>query len=85
MQCILSVHFLDYVEGKKKKKKRSRKKTDKKGDTTLRNKIEWVIRGNIKPMKDQSYQSRIFYSGTPGYRLKVLAKIDRQEGEIFSV
>ena len=34
-------------------------------------------------MKDHSYQSRVFCSGTPGYRLQVLAKIDRQEGEIF--
>ena len=85
MQCILSVNFLDYVEGKKKKKKRSRKKTDRKGDTTLSNKIEWVVRGNVKPMKDHSYQSCVFCSGTPGYRLQVLAKIDRQEGEIFFV
>ena len=49
----------------------------------MSNKIEWVIRGNVKPMKDQSYQNRVFYSGTPGYRLQVLAKIGWQEGEIF--
>lgn len=33
-------------------------------------------------MKGKSCQSRVFYTGTPGYRLQVLAKIDRREGEI---
>ena len=50
-------------------------------------KIEWMIRADVKPMKDftskKSYQSRVFYTGTPGYRLQLYAKVNRQEGEFF--
>ena len=75
--------FLDCGEGKKKKRKRSRKKEVGNGDAILSDKIEWVIRRNVTPWEDISYQSRVFYTGTPGYRFQVLAKIDRPEGEIF--
>ena len=68
--------FLVCGEGKKKKKKRSRKKKVGNRDTVLNNKIEWVIRRNVTPREDSSYQSRVFYTGTPGYRLQILAKID---------
>ena len=75
--------FLVCGEGKKKKKKRSRKKKVENRDTVLNNKTEWVIRRNVTPREDNSYQSPVFYTGTPGYRLQILAKIDREEGEIF--
>ena len=49
--------------------------------------IEWMIRANAEPVKDfiskKSYQSPVFYTGTPGYRLQLWAKINRQEREIF--
>ena len=77
----LFLFFLVSGEGKKKKKKMSRKKKVGKVDTML--KIEWVIRRNVTSREDNSYQSRVFYTGTPGYRLQILAKIDREEGEIF--
>ena len=75
--------FLAYSGGKKQKKENSRKDENKIRDVILRDKIEWVIRCNVAPMKDQSYQSSVFYTGTPGYRLQLLAKIDRPEEEIF--
>ena len=74
--------FLVCGEGKKNEK-RSREKEVKRGDTMLSDKIEWVIRLNVKPREDNSYQSRVFYTGTPGYRLQLLAKIDPPEGEVF--
>ena len=75
--------FLVCGEGKTKKRKRSRKKKVGKGGTILSDKIEWVIRRNVAPREDNSYQSRVFYTGTPGYRFQVLVKINRLEGEIF--
>ena len=82
--CILC--FSDCGEGKKKKKKKKMKNQEIR-DAILSDKIEWMIRANAKPVKDviskKSYQSRVFYTGTPGYRLQLCAKINRQEGEIF--
>ena len=53
----------------------------------LSDKIEWKIRCDVQPVKDflskKSYQSRVFYTGTPGYRLQLYANIDRQEKDIF--
>ena len=34
-------------------------------------------------MNDNLYLSNVFYTGTPGYRLQVLAKIGQIEGNIF--
>ena len=34
-------------------------------------------------MKDNSHQSNVFYTATPGYRLPVLAKIDQTGGIFF--
>ena len=53
------------------------------GDIILSDKIEWAIRHTVTPREDSSYQSRVFYTGTPGYRLQLLAKIDPPEGEVF--
>ena len=56
-------------------------------DAILSDKIEWIIRFDAKPSKcflsRESYQSRVFYTGTPGYRLELYANIDQQEREIF--
>ena len=75
--------FLVCGKVKKKKKKTPKKKKQKRRDKILSDKIEWVIRRNVAPMKDQSYQSRVFYTGKPGYRLQVLAKIDQPKEEVF--
>ena len=49
--------------------------------------IEWVISRDVKPAKSflwkKSYQSCVFYTGTPDYRLQLHANIDRREREIF--
>ena len=78
------IRFLDC--GKEKKKKKKRQKT-KRRNALLRDKIEWLIRGNGRPKKgftsERSYQSSVFYTGEPGYRLQLHAKINRQEEEIF--
>ena len=78
--------FLDCGEEKKKKKKKKREKA-KRRDRLLRGKIEWLIRGNGRPKKgftsERSYQSSVFYTGEPGYRLQLHAKINWQEEEIF--
>lgn len=71
------------AEGKRKKKESPRKDEDKIRVVILSDKIGWVIPCNATPKKDQSYQSSVFYTGTPGYRLQLLAKIDRPEGEFF--
>ena len=80
--CVNSV-FLECGERKKKKKK----KKEEIKDTMLNNKIEWVISRDVKPVKSflskKSYQSCVFYTGTPGYRLQLHANIDRREREIF--
>ena len=80
--CILC--FSDCGDGKKKKKRKKRRTEIR--DAILSDKIEWMIRANAKPVKDftsKSYQSRVFYTGTPGYRLQLWAQINRQEGEMF--
>lgn len=64
------------AEGKRKKKESPRKDEDKIRVVILSDKIGWVIPCNATPKKDQSYQSSVFYTGTPGYRLQLLAKID---------
>ena len=82
--CILC--FSDCGEGKKKRKKKQKKNKEIR-DAILSDKIEWMIRANAKPVKDftskKSYQSRVFYTDTLGYRLQLWAKINRQKGEIF--
>ena len=52
-------------------------------DTILNDKIEWKIRKKTEPVGDNAYQSRVFYSGKPGYRLQLRAKIDRPKGKMF--
>ena len=53
----------------------------------MSDKIEWMIRGNVRPKKgftsERSYPSSVFYTGTPGYRLQLYAKINQQKGKIF--
>ena len=53
----------------------------------MSDKIEWVIRGNVRPKKvftsERSYPSSVFYTGTPGYRLQLYAKVNRQKRMIF--
>lgn len=68
---------------KKKEKKSPKKKKDERRDKIPSDKIEWVIRRNVAPAKDESYQSRVFYTGKPGYRLQVLAKIDQPKEEVL--
>ena len=78
--------FSDCGDGEKKKKKKKTKNKEIR-DAILSDKIEWMIRANAKPVKDftskKSYQSRVFYTGTPGYRLQLWAQINLQEGEMF--
>ena len=68
--------FLD-SGGKKEKLKEKYK------EIIISDKIQWVFPRKAAPVKDNSYQSNVFYTGTPGYRLQVLAKIDQNGGKIF--
>ena len=83
---VYKLYFLDCGERKEQKKKKKKKKEELR-DTMLSDKIEWMIRCDTKPvtgfLSKKFYQSRVFYSGTPGYRLQLYANIDRQEAEIF--
>ena len=53
----------------------------------MSDKIEWMIRSNVRPKtgftSERSYPSGVFYTGTPGYRLQLHAKINWQKGKIF--
>ena len=83
---VYIIYFLDCGEENKKNKKKKKKKEGLR-DTMLSDKIEWMIRCDVKPAKGvlskNFYQSRVFYTGTPGYRLQLYANIARQETEIF--
>ena len=68
--------FLDCGE----KKKKSRKKHK---EIIISDKIQWAFARKAAPMKDNSHQSNVFYTATPGYRLPVLAKIDQTGGNFF--
>ena len=63
-----------------KKKKKSRKKHK---EIIISDKIQWAFARKAAPMKDNSHQSNVFYTATPGYRLPVLAKIDQTGGNFF--
>lgn len=80
------LNFLDCGEGNKEKKKK-RKKKDETRDTILSEKIEWIIHRDVAPvtcfLSRTSYQSCVFYTGTPGYRLQLHANIGRREREVF--
>ena len=80
---VYKLYFLDCGEVKKQK----RKKKEEIRDIMLNDKTEWVISRNVKPVKSflskKSYQSCVFYTGTPGYRLQLHVSIDRREREIF--
>ena len=83
---VLFYCFLDCGEEKKKKKQKKREKGNIR-DRILSDKIEWMIRGNVRPVKgftsERSYPSSVFYTGTPGYRLQLHAKINQEKGKIF--
>ena len=53
----------------------------------LSDKIAGIIHRDLAPVtcffSRKSYQSRVFYTGIPGYRLQLHANIDRREREIF--
>ena len=68
--------FLDCDEKKKRLKEKYK-------EVIISDKIQWAFPRKAAPVKDNSYRSNVFYTGTPGYRLQVLAKIDQTGREIF--
>ena len=76
MHIFCFLFFLDCGEKKKKVKEKYK-------EIIISDKIQWAFPRKAAPMKDNSYRSNVFYTGTPGYRLQVLAKIDQIGGEIF--
>ena len=78
------VFFTESLEFDKEKiVKKKTKENEEVKDTILNDKIEWKIRKKTEPVGDNAYQSRVFYSGKPGYRLQLRAKIDRPKGKMF--
>ena len=77
MPC--SVYLLLFLDcGEKEKNLREQYK-----EIIISDKIQWTFPRKAAPMKDNSHQSTAFYTGTPGYRLQVLAKTDQTAEEIF--
>ena len=73
---MFSVVFLDCGEKKKKLKEKYK-------EIIISDTIKWAFPHKASSMKDNLYLSNVFYTGTPGYRLQVLAKIDQTRGNIF--